>query len=483
MAGSYDAVVVGSGPNGLAAAIALARNGRPVLVLEAADTIGGGTRSKELTLPGSSTTSARPSTRWRWRPRSSANCRWPSTGWSGSTRRCRWPTRSTTARPRSWPGRSRDGGRALGPDARAYRKLMGPLVADGRRPVPRPGRPVPVPPAPDRGRAVRAGAALRSGSGLAERWFRDRAGAGLIAGLAAHGHAAARTAARAAAVALMLGVAGHAVGWPLPRGGSQRIADALASDPPLARRRDRDRPARGLAGRAAAVAGRAARRDAAAGARHRRRPAAGGLSPTARAVSLRAGRLQDGLGPGRADPVAGRGVSPGRDGPPRRHAATRSPRPSGRRGRGEHPDRPFVLFAQPSLFDPSRAPAGKHTAWGYCHVPHGSTEDMTDRIEAQVERFAPGFRDLILARHMMNPAAMERVQPELRRRRHQRRRAGPRGSSSRRPVLELEPVRDARTGPLHLLVVDAARRRRARPVRLLRGAGGRSTRPVKRSGG
>jgi phytoene dehydrogenase-like protein len=78
---------------------------------------------------------------------------------------------------------------------------------------------------------------------------------------------------------------------------------------------------------------------------------------------------------------------------------------------GRHVDRPFVLLAQPSLFDPARAPAGKHTAWGYCHVPNGSTEDMTDRIEAQVERFAPGFRDLILARHTMNTAAMERHNP------------------------------------------------------------------------
>ena len=79
--------------------------------------------------------------------------------------------------------------------------------------------------------------------------------------------------------------------------------------------------------------------------------------------------------------------------------------------RGEHPERPFVLLAQPSLFDPTRAPAGKHTAWGYCHVPHGSTIDMTERIEAQIERFAPGFRDLILARHTMNTAAMERYNP------------------------------------------------------------------------
>ena len=78
---------------------------------------------------------------------------------------------------------------------------------------------------------------------------------------------------------------------------------------------------------------------------------------------------------------------------------------------GEIPDRPFVLLAQPTLFDPSRAPAGKHIAWAYCHVPHTSTANMTDRIELQIERFAPGFRDLVLARHVMNPAAMEAYNP------------------------------------------------------------------------
>jgi phytoene dehydrogenase-like protein len=79
--------------------------------------------------------------------------------------------------------------------------------------------------------------------------------------------------------------------------------------------------------------------------------------------------------------------------------------------RGEHPERPYILLAQQSLFDPTRAPAGKHTAWAYCHVPHGSTCDMTGRIEAQIERFAPGFRDLILARSARSAAEMERYNP------------------------------------------------------------------------
>jgi phytoene dehydrogenase-like protein len=74
---------------------------------------------------------------------------------------------------------------------------------------------------------------------------------------------------------------------------------------------------------------------------------------------------------------------------------------------GRHPERPYVLLAQQSLFDPSRAPAGTHTVWAYCHVPNGSTVDMTDRIEAQIERFAPGFRERILARHVLGPAGLE----------------------------------------------------------------------------
>ena len=129
--------------------------------------------------------------------------------------------------------------------------------------------------------------------------------------------------------------------------------------------------------------------------------------------------------------------------------------------RGEHPERPFVLVAQQSQFDATRAPAGKHTGYAYCHVPLGSTVDMSDAIEAQVERFAPGFRDRILARHATSPADFERYNPNYRRRRDHRRR--------RRPVAALHapgraprPVLDAEPAAVHLLGVDAAGRRRAR---------------------
>ena len=139
--------------------------------------------------------------------------------------------------------------------------------------------------------------------------------------------------------------------------------------------------------------------------------------------------------------------------------------------RGEHPERPFVLLAQQSLFDATRAPAGKQVAWAYCHVPNGSTVDMTDAIEQQVERFAPGFRDAHPGARTRHAAAMEALQPQLRRRRHQRRRAG---SLPALHAAEPEPdaLSHAGQGNLHLLVVDAARRRRAWHVRLLCGAGG-----------
>ena len=133
-------------------------------------------------------------------------------------------------------------------------------------------------------------------------------------------------------------------------------------------------------------------------------------------------------------------------------------------GRGEHPERPFVLVAQQSLFDPTRAPAGRHTLWTYCHVPAGSTVDMTERIEAQIERFAPGFRDVVIARHVMAPAAIEAHN------------ANYHGGDITAGVVRLAPVRrpscavsaaleDPGRRPLPLLRLDPARRRRPRHVR------------------
>ncbi len=146
--------------------------------------------------------------------------------------------------------------------------------------------------------------------------------------------------------------------------------------------------------------------------------------------------------------------------------------------RGEHAERPFVLLAQPSLFDPSRAPAGKHTAWAYCHVPHGSTVDMVERMENQIERFAPGFRDCVLARHILSPVALESMDANLDRRRHQRWRDGC------RPI-SVSPdgalLRDFVAEGLSVLVVYAAGRGSARNVRVSRGEAGAVTSALNRN--
>ena len=147
---------------------------------------------------------------------------------------------------------------------------------------------------------------------------------------------------------------------------------------------------------------------------------------------------------------------------------------------GRHPERPFVLLVQQTPFDPSRAPAGKHTAWAYCHVPNGSTVDMTARIEAQVERFAPGFRDLVLARHTFNAAEMESYDENYV--------GGDINGGIQdwrqlifRPTVGLDPYRVG-PGTLPLLIVDAAGRRGPRDVRLARRAFGAPPRaPLKRS--
>ncbi len=168
---------------------------------------------------------------------------------------------------------------------------------------------------------------------------------------------------------------------------------------------------------------RAVRPDAAPAPLDRRRAAAGrAIEPSCRAIATAPGVFKldlalDGPIPWRA-PECSRAATVHLGGTLEEIAASEQAS-----ARGEHAERPYVLLAQQSLFDPSRAPDGKHTAWAYCHVPNGSTIDMTERIEAQIERFAPGFRDRILARHTMGPADPRALQRELCRRRHQRRRS------------------------------------------------------------
>jgi phytoene dehydrogenase-like protein len=399
-----DAVVVGSGPNGLAAAITLARAGRSVLVVEAAETIGGGVRSAELTLPGfvhdvcsAIHSLAKASHFFRELPLAEYGLELVD-----PPAPLAHPLDDGTAvvLERS-VGETAAG---LGPDAEAYRKLMAPLVERsgklepfllGRSPFPR--RPLAA--------ARFALLGLRSAVGLADRFEGERARA-LVAGLAAHSIQDLYRS-PTASFGLVLGLFAHTHGWPLVRGGSQRLADALASylrslggeietgrrvesvdELPQSEVRMLDVTPRQVL----RVAGhRLPGRYLRALRRYRYGPgvfkvdwALAGPLPWRAEGCERAATIHVG---GTLEEIA---------------ASERAV------WRGEVSERPFVLVAQQSLFDPTRAPDGKQTLWAYCHVPNGSKVDMTERIESQIERFAPGFRELVLERSIRGPAEIER---------------------------------------------------------------------------
>ena len=403
-----DAVVVGAGPNGLAAAIVLAREGLSVRVVEAAHTVGGGARSAELTLPGfvhDVCSAIHPlgiaSPLFRTLPLAEHGLEWiepPSA--------LAHPFEDGTA---ALLERSRDAAAStLGEDQDRWRRLFAPLARDAETlledvlaPLHLPAHPVAL---------ARFGArAAPPATTLARLSFRGAKARGLFAGLAAHlmlplGRPP------SAAFGLMLGLLGHAVGWPFPCGGSQRLSDALASHlRSLGGEIETGQRVESLAelGDARAIL----------------------LDVTPRGLLALAGdrlpsRYRDRLeryryGPGvfKLDwaldgPIPWRAEECARAatvhlGATLAEIAASEDAP----GRGEIAERPYVLLAQQSLFDPTRAPAGRHTAWAYCHVPNGSTVDMTARIERQVERFAPGFRQRILARSALGPAALERHNP------------------------------------------------------------------------
>jgi phytoene dehydrogenase-like protein len=399
-----DAVVVGSGPNGLAAAITMARAGRSVLVVEAAETIGGGVRTAELTRPGFRHDVC--STIQTFAEASPFFAELPLAAHGLELVRAPTPLAhplddgSAVMLERSVD----DTAAGLGADGDAYRRLMGPLVAKsdrltpfllGHSPIPR--RPLP---------AARFGLlALRSAVGLAKRFEGEPARA-LFAGLAAHSVQDLNRM-PTASFGLVLGLLAHTDGWPLARGGSQHVADALASylrslggeletgrhvdsidELPESRTTLLDVTPRQVL----RIAGhRLPARYARALRRFRYGPgvfkvdwALDGPVPWAAADCSRAAVVHVG---GTLEEIVASEETV---------------------WRGEAPERPFVLTVQQTPFDPSRAPEGKHTFWAYCHVPNGSREDMTERIEAQVERFAPGFADLILERSARGPAEIER---------------------------------------------------------------------------
>lgn len=398
-------MVVGSGPNGLVAAITLASAGWRVSVVEAADQPGGGMRSAELLRPGvvhDICSAVHPlalaSPALRDLPLVEHGVRWvhPDVPLahameSGSVLLHR-SVEETAA--------------GLGVDGEAYRRLLGPLVDDGLaltdallapRSVPRDGFAA----------LARYGVAgLRSADGLARARFDGEAAPALFAGLAGHS-VLSLGAPITAGYGLMFAVLGHLVGWPVAAGGSQSLADALVSL--LASLGGRVECGRRIRSLEELPATRAVVLDLGP---PQVAALAGDRLPPRYARTL--GRFRYGPGVHKVDWVLD-GPVPWTD-PACARAGT--VHVGGTRAevsaaeelvqRGGHPDRPFVLFAQASVFDPTRAPAGIHTGWGYCHVPNGSTVDMTDRIERQIERFAPGFRDRIVDRHVMGTSDMER---------------------------------------------------------------------------
>jgi phytoene dehydrogenase-like protein len=404
----YDAVVVGAGPNGLTAAALLATGGRKVLVFEAADAIGGGARTEELTLPGYL--------------HDVCSAIHPLAAGSPAFEPLDLERHGLgVSQPELALAHPLDDGHAgildigfgatvasLGADGPRWRKafepftrhfdelieeLSGPLLHVPRHPV----------------RLARFGVpALLPASTYARRFETPHA-RGLFAGLAAHSFLA-LTHVATTSFAFLLGSAGHAVGWPAITGGSQSLMDVLAAIV-------RDNGGEIVTGTRVTSVGdlpshrvvfldtspyealriggdRIPARTRRALARFRRGPAAFKLDyalcgpmPWTAEECRRAGTVHLG---GTIEEIA-----------------------AGERevNRGGHPERPFVLVAQQSLFDPTRAPAGGQTLWAYCHVPNASTVDMTGRIEAQFDRFAPGWRDLVLARHAISPADLEARNP------------------------------------------------------------------------
>ncbi|HEY3993735.1 MAG TPA: NAD(P)/FAD-dependent oxidoreductase [Ktedonobacteraceae bacterium] len=403
----YDAVVIGSGPNGLAAAITIARTGRSVLVLEAKETIGGGCRSSELTLPGFTHDicsavhpAALASAFFRALPLERYGLEWVHPDIPLAH-----PLDNGQA---ALLERSLDGtGESLGQDAAAYKQLMQPLVENWETILDAfhgPLRPQAILAHPFK-LAQFGLPALRAANGLARAQFKGSAARALFAGVSGHSMLPLDTPGTAAA-GLLLMLLAHAVGWPFPRGGSQKIIDALAAY------------LRDLGGEI--VTGVEVKSLDAL-------PSAGVVlcDITPRQLLCIAGTRLSGFYKSQLQHYRyGMGVCKldlALDGPipwsaeACRRAGTvhvggtlaeivRSERAV---WRGEHPVQPFVLLAQQSLFDSTRAPEGKQTVWAYCHVPNGSDVDMSERIEAQIERFAPGFRERILARHTVNARGME----------------------------------------------------------------------------
>ena len=410
MSREYDAIVVGAGPNGLAAAIELARQGKRVCIYEANETIGGGARSAALTLPGfvHDTCSA-------VHPLAVGSPFFKTLALGEYGLEFIYPP-AAVAHPFD------DGSAILlhrsieqtasqfGDDARSYEGLLTPTVRDWEILAPELLGPIHFPHHPFA--MARFGLrAIRSASSFVRSRFKEERTRAFFAGAVAHS-CLSLDRLGTTAFGLVLLTLGHTVGWPIPRGGAQKISDALAAYL-------KSLGSEIVTGKRVQSLSELATSKCVL------------FDVTPRQLLAIVG---EGLPAGFKNKLTNYRYGPGvfkldwaLDGPVPWRAAECKQAATVHLGgslseieesesavwEGKCSDRPFVLLAQPSLFDSSRAPEGKHTLWAYCHVPNGSTIDMTDRIENQIERFAPSFRSRILARSALSPAQMETLDANL----------------------------------------------------------------------
>ena len=402
---SYDAVIVGSGPNGLSAAVTLAERGLSVLVLEAREEIGGGTRSAELTLPAFT--------------HDVCSAIHPMGALSPVFQRAGLESRGVTwVQPPVALAHPLDDGRAallkhsveetaqgLEADAESYRKLVGPFIgrasllfAELLKPLHSTRHPFLL---------ARFGwMVLKSARRLARDRFETPLARALLAGCAAHSFLP-LDAPASSAIGVTLLLAAHVKGWPCAKGGSRTISLALANylmvlggtietNHRVGNWRELPRARAVLFDTSPSAMARICR----------------DRLPTRFVERIERFRQAPGvfkLDWALAGPIPWKSKECGNAGTVHLGGTLEEIVQSEEEvAQGRHPERPYVLVAQQSLFDTGRAPPGKHTGWAYCHVPNGSTVDMTESMERQVERFAPGFRDCILARHAMTTADLYR---------------------------------------------------------------------------
>jgi len=406
-ADGFDAVVVGAGPNGLVAAVTLAMHGRRVLLVEAADHVGGAMRTEELTLPG-----FRHDVGATVLPLALASRAFREieleVEWAHPPVAAAHPLDDADAAlvyrdiDRTASGFGRDG--------RAWRALIGATARAGYPLVDTLMSPLGVPRAPFA--AARYGiSGLLPATALARAAFRTDAARAAFAGMSAHSMLSLRQPITAG-YGMLLAALAHSVGWPVVRGGSQGLADALAAR--LVQLGGEIRTGMRVGDLAELPQARSVLLDLTP---RQVLDVAGDRLP--RRYRTRLSRFRYGPGVFKIDwaldaPVPWRDPRVG-DAGTVHLGGSLDEVAAGERAvaNGEHPSRPFVLCVQPTVADPSRAPLGKHVLWAYCHVPNGSSVDMTTAIEGQLERFAPGFAERVLARHVMAPKALEAFDANL----------------------------------------------------------------------